>query len=141
MAAITREEATALRDVPDRPGGTAVAEHAAPIGGLTRARLLFKAGAHELLLRGDRRLDDLYRAKFDGRSRRSGCATDASPIQYKGSWPFGTGATGATRRRAQRRRSRGTSRSSAGRRQAPGQVRDARPALVRADRAAPTSSG
>ena len=45
---------------------TAPTEHAAPVGGISQARLLFKSGAHELLLRGATDIADLYRARFDG---------------------------------------------------------------------------
>ena len=75
MAAVTRDEANALRDAPDREAG-AQSEYAAPIGGLDRARLLFKSGANELLIRGiDRLRRPLPRHASTGRSRRSGCAT------------------------------------------------------------------
>ena len=64
MAAITREEATALRQTPEQ--GAAATENSAPIGGLSRARLLFRSGAHELLLRGSPDMGELYQASFDG---------------------------------------------------------------------------
>ena len=51
MADVTRDEANALRDTPDREAG-GPSEYAAPIGGLSRARLLFRSGANELLIRG-----------------------------------------------------------------------------------------
>ena len=47
MAEVTRDEANALRDAPDREAG-ARSEYTAPIGGLSRARLLFRSGANEL---------------------------------------------------------------------------------------------
>ena len=65
MAAITRDEANAMRDAPDRDEG-GPSEFAAQIGGLDRARLVFKSGANELLLRGSSDFEDLYRAKFHG---------------------------------------------------------------------------
>src|SRR6187549_2112962 len=51
MAEVTRDEANALRDEPDRDQG-ARSDYAAPIGGLSQARLLFRSGANELLLKG-----------------------------------------------------------------------------------------
>jgi DNA-binding MarR family transcriptional regulator len=66
METITREEATALRDSRESEGSADSSEYAAPIGGLSQARLLFRSGANELTLRGDPRLEDLYRAKFEG---------------------------------------------------------------------------
>jgi DNA-binding MarR family transcriptional regulator len=66
MATITREEATALRDAPGGHEGAISSEYAAPIGGLSQARLLFRSGANELTLRGEPGLQELYRARFDG---------------------------------------------------------------------------
>jgi DNA-binding MarR family transcriptional regulator len=83
MAAIRREEATALRESPDRATG-AGSEHAAPIGGLGRARLLFKSGAHELLLRGATDIEDLYRARFEGSVPQVRLRDGIVTVQYKG---------------------------------------------------------
>ena len=88
MAAIRSEEAAALRDTRDNADGSA-SEHAAPIGGLSRARLLFKAGAHELLLRGTPHIADLYRAKFDGAVPQVRLRDGVVTIQYKGGWQWG----------------------------------------------------
>jgi DNA-binding MarR family transcriptional regulator len=82
MADITREEATALRDAGLLAGGPT--EHAAPIGGLTRARLQFKSGANELLLRGAADFDDLYRARFEGQVPQVRLRDGVVSIQYKG---------------------------------------------------------
>src|SRR4029079_18844455 len=49
MAAIRRDDASALRDAPDGEAG-APSEYASPSGGLSRARLLFRSGANELLV-------------------------------------------------------------------------------------------
>jgi DNA-binding MarR family transcriptional regulator len=84
MAAITREEATALRDRQDADAGAAGSEHAAPIGALERARLVFKSGAHELLLRGATDIDDLYRARFEGSIPHVRLRDGIVTIQYKG---------------------------------------------------------
>ena len=89
MAAITRQEATTLRDVPESAGGAGPSEHAAPIGGLDRARLLFKSGAHELLLRGTSDMTELYRARFDGAVPQVRLRDGVVTIQYKGNWLWG----------------------------------------------------
>jgi hypothetical protein len=83
MATIRREEATALRESPDQASGSG-SEHTAPIGGLGRARLLFKSGAHELLLRGATDIDDLYRAQFEGSVPQVRLRDGTVTIQYKG---------------------------------------------------------
>jgi DNA-binding MarR family transcriptional regulator len=83
MAEVTRDEANALRDTPDREAG-AQSDFAAPIGGLSRARLLFKSGANELLIRGSDDFDDLYRATFDGPVPQVRLRDGIVTIQYKG---------------------------------------------------------
>ena len=83
MAEITRDEANALRDAPERDAG-APSEYAAPIGGLDRARLLFRSGANELLVRGSTDFDDLYRARFDGPVPQVRLRDGIVTIQYKG---------------------------------------------------------
>jgi DNA-binding MarR family transcriptional regulator len=83
MAEITRDEANALRDGPPREGGSP-SEHAAPIGGLERARLLFRSGANELLIRGSADFDDLYQARFDGPVPQVRLRDGVVSIQYKG---------------------------------------------------------
>ena len=83
MAAITRDEATALRDAPGQAAGES--EHVAPIGGLERARLLFKSGTNELLMRGAEDLaNDLYRARFDGPVPQVRLRDGVVTMQYKG---------------------------------------------------------
>jgi DNA-binding MarR family transcriptional regulator len=66
MESVTREETTALRETRESDAGAGSSEYAAPIGGLSHARLLFRSGANELTLRGDGSLDDLYRGRFEG---------------------------------------------------------------------------
>jgi len=83
MAAITRDEANAMRDAPDRDEG-GPSEFAAPVGGLETGRLSFKSGANELLLRGSSDFDDLYRAKFDGPVPQVRLRDGVVSIQYKG---------------------------------------------------------
>jgi DNA-binding MarR family transcriptional regulator len=87
MAAITHAEATALRDTSAATSDDS-SEHAAPIGGLDRARLLFKSGAHELLLRGVTNIEDLYRARFDGRVPQVRLRDGVVTMQYKGGWQW-----------------------------------------------------
>jgi DNA-binding MarR family transcriptional regulator len=83
MADITREEATALRDSPGQTAG-GPSEYAAPIGGLSRARLQFKSGANELLLRGSGGFEDLYQARFDGQVPQVRLRDGVVSVQYKG---------------------------------------------------------
>jgi DNA-binding MarR family transcriptional regulator len=85
MEAITRAEADALRGNPDQ-GADEPSQHVAPIGGLTRARLLIKAGAHELLIRGFSDADQLYRATFDGRVPQVRLRDGTVTMGYKGRW-------------------------------------------------------
>jgi DNA-binding MarR family transcriptional regulator len=82
MAAVTRDEANALRDTADETSGRS--EHAAPIGALDRARLLFRSGASELLVKGSSDIEDLYRARFDGPVPQIRLREGVVSIQYKG---------------------------------------------------------
>ncbi len=85
MEAITRRGGRcAPGDAGD--GGRRASQHVAPIGGLTRARLLFKAGAHELLLRGFADPDDLYRATVRGQVPHVRLRDGTVTIGYKGRW-------------------------------------------------------
>jgi DNA-binding MarR family transcriptional regulator len=86
MAAITREEATALRQTSDQRA--AATEHSAPIGGLSRARLLYRSGAHELLLRGSPDIGELYQAKFEGPVPQVRLRDGVVTVQYKGGWKW-----------------------------------------------------
>ena len=72
-----------MRDAPDRDAG-GPSEFAAQIGGLDSARLVFKSGANEMLLRGSTDFDDLYRAKFDGTIPQVRLRDGVVSIQYKG---------------------------------------------------------
>ncbi|HEX5014927.1 MAG TPA: MarR family transcriptional regulator [Candidatus Limnocylindrales bacterium] len=84
MAQITHDEATALRGTADQSAGGS--EHAAPIGGLERARLAFRSGANELLIRASADLEDLYRAKFEGQVPQVRLRDGVVSVQYKGRW-------------------------------------------------------
>ena len=82
VAAITRDEATALRDQPAEDGTGS--QHVAPLGGLTQARLLVRSGANEVTLGGSGTLADLYRATFDGPVPSVRLRDGTVTIQYKG---------------------------------------------------------
>jgi DNA-binding MarR family transcriptional regulator len=83
MEAITRDEATALRDSREGSDDAASSEHSAPVGGLSEARLLFRSGANELVVRAGE-LDDLYRARFEGPIPQVRLRDGTVTIQYKG---------------------------------------------------------
>jgi len=82
VAAITRDEASALRDEPLDDGTGSL--HVAPLGGLTQARLLVRSGANEIALRGAPGLSELYRATFDGPVPSVRLRDGTVSIQYKG---------------------------------------------------------
>lgn len=84
VAAITRDEATALRESPV-DAGAAAATNTAPLGGLTDARLLLRSGANEITVRGSRSVPELYRASFDGPVPSVRLRDGTVTIQYKGS--------------------------------------------------------
>jgi DNA-binding MarR family transcriptional regulator len=84
MAAITREEATALRDSREGEGGPGASEYSAPLGGLTQARLLFRSGANQLTLHGEPRLEELYRARFEGAVPQVRVRDGTLIVGYKG---------------------------------------------------------
>ena len=89
MAEITRAEATALRESPTAEDASA--QHAAPLGGLERARLLLRSGANEVDLRSGRDLPDLYRAAFEGPVPRVRLREGTVTIQWGGrgiSWDW-----------------------------------------------------
>ncbi len=89
MAEVTREEASRLREndsaTSDEPRR---GEHAAPLGDLTEARLLFRAGAPTLALRVGPRTADLYQARFEGAVPRVTVRDGTVSVQYRG---FGLG--------------------------------------------------
>ena len=86
MEAVTRDEATSLRDSPD-PEGIG-AEHAAPIGGLERARLSFKGGVNQALISGSTTIDELYRARFEGQVPQVRLRDGVVTVQYKRRWTW-----------------------------------------------------
>lgn len=86
MAEATREETTRLREglaeASDEPAPEG--EHAAPLGGLTSARLVFRAGANEVTLRADARIEELYRAHFEGAVPQVRLRDGTVSVHYKG---------------------------------------------------------
>jgi DNA-binding MarR family transcriptional regulator len=88
MEQITRDEATSLREHPEEPGDAAgSSEHTAPLGGLTDARLLVRAGLSELRLRSGAPAVDLYRARFEGPTPQVRLRDGRVIVQYRGA-PF-----------------------------------------------------
>ena len=83
VADITLEEATALRESPAE-GASSASQHTAPLGGLTRARLLLRSGANEIGIQGSPALPELYRASFDGPVPSVRLREGTVTIQYKG---------------------------------------------------------
>jgi DNA-binding MarR family transcriptional regulator len=78
MEQITRDEAANLREHVEEPGeDQRSSEHSAPLGGLTNARLLIRAGLSEIRLRAGGSPVELYRAQFRARPPRSDYATGA----------------------------------------------------------------
>ena len=86
MADLTQTEAARLRTSPegDPSEPTAPAEHSAPLGGLTAARLTFRSGAQDLRLRSGRSASDLYRARFDGATPQVRVRDGRVLVQYRG---------------------------------------------------------
>jgi DNA-binding MarR family transcriptional regulator len=60
---VARQEAVKMRASGDARGG---GSFAAPVAGTTAGRLVFLSGAPNVVLRGDPRLRELYRATFEG---------------------------------------------------------------------------
>jgi DNA-binding MarR family transcriptional regulator len=86
MADLTQTEAARLRTSPegDPSEPTGPAEHAAPLGGLTAARLTFRSGVQDLRLRAGRSAIDLYRARFDGATPQVRVRDGRVLVQYRG---------------------------------------------------------
>lgn len=84
MADITREEATSIRDIPDDAGDAGTSEHTAPIAGLSRARLAFRAGANDVTVRASGDMPELYRARFEGAVPHVRVREGTVSIQYRG---------------------------------------------------------
>jgi len=95
VADATREETDRLRDAtPTTEEGSVGGEHSAPLGGLTAARLLFRAGAPDVELRADPRLTSLYRARFEGGVPTVRLRDGTVTVHYRG---FNWGVPGGQR--------------------------------------------
>jgi DNA-binding MarR family transcriptional regulator len=93
MADVTREEAVRLRESEAAaPGEPSRGEHAAPLGDLTEARLLFRSGAASVTLRAGPRLADLYQARFEGAVPRVTVRDGTVSVTYRS---FGWGKRSA----------------------------------------------
>jgi DNA-binding MarR family transcriptional regulator len=93
MADVTREEATRLRESRGPETGEPTrGEHAAPIGDLREARLVFRSGAATVALHAGRTSSDLYQARFEGAVPRVTVRDATVSIQYRG---FGWGKRAA----------------------------------------------
>jgi len=68
MEEVTRTEAATLRETPESgaDGGPASSTHAAPLGGLTEARLTVRSGMSLVKVRAGASPTELYRADFEG---------------------------------------------------------------------------
>ena len=86
MADLTRTESARLRTSADDQSSapTSPSEHAAPLGGLKAARLMFRSGAQELRLRPGRSPNDLYRARFEGATPHVRVREGRVLVQYRG---------------------------------------------------------
>jgi DNA-binding MarR family transcriptional regulator len=85
MEHITRQEAESLREhAATGEDAQASSEHAAPVGGLTEARLLVRSGLSELILRGGAPTPDLYRGQFSGATPQVRLRDGRVIIQYRG---------------------------------------------------------
>ena len=86
MADVTEAESARLRTSaeadPEAPSGPS--EHAAPLAGLTAARLTFRSGAQEIRLSGDAAATELYRGRFDGATPKIRVRDGRVLVQYPG---------------------------------------------------------
>jgi len=85
MAETTRIERERMREGTGDAGSAPIeSEHAAPVGGLRDARLLFRSGASEVTIDGDRSLVELYRGRFEGTVPQVRLRDGIVSIQYRG---------------------------------------------------------
>jgi DNA-binding MarR family transcriptional regulator len=84
MAEITRAEADSMRDEVEGGDAGSPSEHAAPLGGLTRARLHLRSGVNHLRLESSRDIEGLYEARFTGPIPVVRLRGDTVLIAYKG---------------------------------------------------------
>ncbi len=83
MAETTRVERERLRGE-SNDGTVLEGEHAAPLGGLREARLIFRSGAPDVTLHGDRSLGELYRGRFEGTMPHVRLREGVVSVQYRG---------------------------------------------------------
>ena len=85
MEQITKDQATSVRQHSDAPtDADEMSENSAPVGGLTSARLLVRAGPAEVRLRPDATPGELYRAEFQGATPQVRLRDGRVIIQYRG---------------------------------------------------------
>jgi DNA-binding MarR family transcriptional regulator len=84
MEEITRQEASSLREHRGDAPGSDAAEHAAPLGGLTQARLLVRSGLSDLELRSGSSATDLYKARFSGATPQVRLRDGRVIVHYRG---------------------------------------------------------
>jgi len=85
MADLTQSEATRLRTTTEDPTvASGPSEHAAPLGGLTSARLTFRSGAQDLRIRAGHVSGELYRGRFDGATPQVRVRDGRVLVQYRG---------------------------------------------------------
>ena len=93
---ISVEETQKLREAgPASAPSLEGSEHAAPVAGVRSGRLVFRAGANDLIVRGGETGGDLYRARFQGTipqvRARNGTVTVHYKRKFPFPWPSGTG--------------------------------------------------
>jgi DNA-binding MarR family transcriptional regulator len=85
MAGVARREASSLREDPGAAVDTGgPAEHSAPIGAISSARLSFRSGVERLGLRGGEPGAALYRARFEGGVPKVRLRGSTVTVQYHG---------------------------------------------------------
>ena len=84
MAGATRTEREHLRETAAGADSALDTEHAAPLGGLREARLLFRNGASDVRLVADPGLGELYRATFRGTVPQVRLRDGVVSVQYRG---------------------------------------------------------
>lgn len=85
MAETTRSERDRLREAAGGTDDSTIGSvNAAPLGGLREARLVFRNGASNVVLRGDASLAELYRARFEGSVPQVRLRDGVVSVQYRG---------------------------------------------------------
>jgi hypothetical protein len=86
MADVAKNEAATLRDESPADGAAAAGsgQHAAPLGGLERARLLVRSGINDLAIDADPDIDELYVGRFSGALPHVRLREGTVVLAYKG---------------------------------------------------------